>query len=89
MDTHASPHSHVNRVEDTRLITGHGKYAADWNATGQLYAHFVRADRAHAEIVSIDTAQALAQPGVKLVLTGRMRSRWLYQCAACADLPRP
>ncbi len=70
MENHAhSPH-HVNRVEDRRLITGHGKYAADWNAPNQLYAYFVRADRAHAEIVSIDVEAARAHPGVQLVLTG-------------------
>jgi carbon-monoxide dehydrogenase large subunit len=70
VENHAhSPH-HVNRVEDRRLITGHGKYAADWNAPNQLYAYFVRADRAHAEIIAIDVAAARAQPGVHLVLTG-------------------
>ena len=70
MDNHASHHSSVNRVEDLRLITGAGKYAADWNAPGQLHAYFVRADRAHAEILSVDTSAARAHPGVHLVLTG-------------------
>jgi xanthine dehydrogenase molybdopterin-binding subunit B len=70
MDTHATHGHHGNRVEDFRLITGGGKYAADWNAPGQLYGHFVRADRAHAQIVSLDTARALAHPGVKHVFTG-------------------
>ncbi|MEI7680739.1 MAG: xanthine dehydrogenase family protein molybdopterin-binding subunit [Betaproteobacteria bacterium] len=70
METHAPQHPHVNRVEDRRLITGHGKYTADWNRAGQLYAHFVRADRAHAEIIAIDTTAALASAGVKLILTG-------------------
>lgn len=70
METHAPQHPHVNRVEDRRLITGHGKYTADWNRAGQLYAHFVRADRAHAEIIAIDTTAALASPGVKRILTG-------------------
>ena len=57
-------------MEDFRLITGAGKYASDWNVAGQLYGHFVRADRAHAEIVSLDTAAALKHPGVKQVFTG-------------------
>jgi len=70
VDNHASHHSSVNRVEDRRLITGAGKYASDWNTPGQLYAQFVRADRAHAEIVAIDSTRALASPGVKLILTG-------------------
>jgi carbon-monoxide dehydrogenase large subunit len=63
-------HHDGKRVEDFRLITGAGRYASDWNAPGQLYGHFVRADRAHAEIVSVDTKSALASPGVKRVFTG-------------------
>lgn len=70
MDTHVSHHHPGNRVEDFRLITGMGKYAADWNAPGQLYGYFVRADRAHAQIVAVDVAPALAHPGVKHVFTG-------------------
>ncbi len=70
MDTHATHHPTANRVEDMRLITGAGKYAADWNAPGQLYGHFVRSDRAHAAIASLNTAPALEFPGVKRVFTG-------------------
>ena len=70
MDTHASHHGHGERVEDVRLITGAGTYAADWNAAGQLYAYFVRSDRAHAHIVRIDDARARTAPGVKGVFTG-------------------
>ena len=67
-DTHH--HHDGKRVEDQRLVTGAGKYASDWNAPGQLYAHFVRTDRAHAEIVAVDTQNARAFPGVKQVFTG-------------------
>ena len=63
-------HGPVGRVEDARLTTGAGQYAADWNLPGQLYACFLRADRAHAEIVSINTAKAAKYPGVKRILTG-------------------
>ena len=70
MDTHDTHHAHGNRVEDRRLITGTGKYAADWNAPGQLYGYFVRSDRAHAQIVSVNTARALKHPGVTHVFTG-------------------
>ena len=58
------------RREDLRLLTGQGRYTSDWNLPGQLYAHFLRSDRAHAEIVSIDTAQAARSRGVVAVLTG-------------------
>lgn len=58
------------RLEDERMLTGRGRYVADWNLPGQLYGHFLRSDRAHAEIVSIDATAALAAPGVVAVLTG-------------------
>ena len=58
------------RREDLRLITGQGRYTADWNLPGQLYGVFLRSDRAHAEIVSIDVKAALAAPGVAAVFTG-------------------
>ena len=58
------------RLEDDRMLTGRGKYVSDWNLPGQAHAHFVRSDRAHAEIVSVDKAAALAHPGVLAVFTG-------------------
>ena len=58
------------RREDFRLVTGSGRYSADWNLPDQLHAVFLRADRAHADIVSFDASRALAYPGVKAVLTG-------------------
>jgi len=58
------------RREDARLLTGAGRYTADWNLPGQLHAFFLRSDRAHAEIVSIDAKAAGARKGVHLVLTG-------------------
>ncbi len=57
------------RREDERLLTGKGCYSADWNLPRQLHAHFLRADRAHANILAIDAAAARAQAGVRLVLT--------------------
>jgi carbon-monoxide dehydrogenase large subunit len=41
------------RREDDRLLTGQGRYTADWNLPGQLYGHFLRSDRAHARILSV------------------------------------
>src|SRR2546427_12777585 len=58
------------RREDLRLVTGQGKYTSDWNLPGQLYGSFLRSDRAHAEIVSVNTAPALASSGVGAVVTG-------------------
>jgi carbon-monoxide dehydrogenase large subunit len=58
------------RREDRRLVTGQGRYTSDWNLPGQLYGAFLRADRAHADIVSVDARAALAAPGVAAVFTG-------------------
>ena len=58
------------RLEDDRMLTGRGRYVSDWNLPGQVYGHFFRSDRAHAEIVSIDTRDALAYPGVVSIFTG-------------------
>jgi carbon-monoxide dehydrogenase large subunit len=58
------------RREDLRLVTGQGKFTSDWNLPEQLYAYFLRSDRAHAEIVSVDTAQAAKSTGVVAVFTG-------------------
>jgi carbon-monoxide dehydrogenase large subunit len=58
------------RLEDDRMLTGRGKYVSDWNLPGQAYGHFLRSDRAHAEIISLDAAAALASPGVIAVFTG-------------------
>src|SRR5881628_1460883 len=63
------------RREDLRLVTGQGKYTSDWNLPGQLHGSFLRSDRAHAEIVSVDTALALASSGVVAVFTGADTAR--------------
>ncbi len=60
----------VPRREDIRLLTGRGRYAADFSLPGQVHACIVRSPHAHAAIVAIDAAAALAAPGVLAVLTG-------------------
>jgi carbon-monoxide dehydrogenase large subunit len=60
----------VRRKEDRRFITGKGHYTDDLSRPGQCYAYFVRSPHAHARIKTIDTAAALAMPGVVAVLTG-------------------
>ena len=62
--------SFTGRREDHRLITGNGRYTDDLNRPGQLYAAFLRADRASALIRSIDTRAARAAPDVVAVYTG-------------------
>lgn len=60
----------LRRKEDPRLITGRATYVDDLSLHGMLHAAIVRSPEAHARIVSIDTAAALAQPGVRAVYTG-------------------
>src|SRR5436190_8825912 len=58
------------RLEDERMLKGAGRYVSDWNLPGQAYGYFLRTDRPHADIVSIDASAALAMQGVVAVLTG-------------------
>jgi carbon-monoxide dehydrogenase large subunit len=58
------------RLEDERMLKGRGRYVSDWNLPGQASGYFLRSDRPHAKILSIDTAAALAMPGVIAVITG-------------------
>jgi len=60
----------AGRREDDRLLTGKGRYTADWNLPGQAYGAFARSDRAHAQIVSMDFSGAACAPGVLKVFTG-------------------
>lgn len=59
----------VPRREDFRFLTGTGTFCEDVSLTGMLYASMVRSTFAHADIVSIDTEAACAQPGVVAVYT--------------------
>ena len=59
------------RREDFRLVTGQGRYTSDWNFPNQAHAHFLRADRAHAELLDLDLTEALASPGVLAIITGK------------------
>jgi aerobic carbon-monoxide dehydrogenase large subunit len=58
------------RREDLRLVTGRGRYTADYDNAGQAAGYFVRSDRAHAKIVRINADQARAIPGVIAIITG-------------------
>jgi aerobic carbon-monoxide dehydrogenase large subunit len=60
----------VRRREDPRLLKGRGRYYDDLKFADQLHAAIVRSPHAHADIRAIDTAAALATPGVHAVLTG-------------------
>lgn len=59
----------VQRMEDPRLLTGHGRFVDDIHLPGMLYAAFLRSSHAHARIRSIDASAALALAGVHGVFT--------------------
>jgi carbon-monoxide dehydrogenase large subunit len=52
------------------MLTGRGRYVSDWNLPGQLYGHFLRSDRAHAEIIAVQKDDASKHPGVVAIFTG-------------------
>ena len=60
----------VRRKEDARLLTGGGTYTDDIDRPGQAHMVVLRSPHAHARILTIDTAEAAAAPGVLAVLTG-------------------
>ncbi|MFC0388506.1 xanthine dehydrogenase family protein molybdopterin-binding subunit [Muricoccus vinaceus] len=59
----------VTRIEDAPLVRGEGLFAADVNFTRQLHMRVVRAELAHARILSVSTEAARAMPGVVAVWT--------------------
>ena len=61
----------VLRVEDDRLLRGHGRFTDDINENGEraLESVLVRSPFAHARIRSIDVSAARAMPGVVAVYT--------------------
>ncbi|MGP0031272.1 MAG: xanthine dehydrogenase family protein molybdopterin-binding subunit [Acidimicrobiales bacterium] len=57
----------VHRVEDARLLTGRGTFVDDVWLPGMVHACFVRSPFARASVRGVDTAAALAVPGVRSV----------------------
>ncbi|MFC5928695.1 carbon-monoxide dehydrogenase large subunit [Cryobacterium melibiosiphilum] len=60
----------IQRKEDPRFVRGKGHYVDDIVLPGMLHGAILRAPVAHARLVSIDTSEALAHPGVHAVITG-------------------
>src|SRR3954453_15203946 len=57
-------------------VTGRAKFADDYRADGMLFAKLLLSPLPHARVRNIDTAAALAMPGVKAIITAD-------------DLPKP
>jgi xanthine dehydrogenase YagR molybdenum-binding subunit len=61
----------IDRVEGPEKVTGTAKYAYEHTPDGVAYAAIVGAAVAKGSVASIDDSEALALPGVLLVLTAR------------------
>jgi aerobic carbon-monoxide dehydrogenase large subunit len=85
----------VSRVEDARLLTGHGTYVDDIDLPGMLHARFVRSTFARARIRRIDVSEALAVPGVRYVFTAAdlnadVKEQWHTSIGSSGpETPRP
>ncbi len=58
------------RPDGVPKVTGLAQYGADYSLPGMLWSKILRSPHAHANIRSINTAKALALPGVKCVIVG-------------------
>jgi CO/xanthine dehydrogenase Mo-binding subunit/aerobic-type carbon monoxide dehydrogenase small subunit (CoxS/CutS family) len=63
--------ANVRRIDAPGKVSGALKYAGDMTLPGMLHVQVLRSPHAHARIVSIDTAEAEALPGVEAVVTAR------------------
>ncbi len=59
----------VRRVDAFEKVTGTIKYGIDLSAPGMLIGRTKRSPHPHARLLSIDTSQARALPGVEAVVT--------------------
>jgi CO/xanthine dehydrogenase Mo-binding subunit len=75
------------RNEDRWLVTGRGRFSDDFTLPGQVWAAMVRSPHPHARIAAIDTAEAMAMPGVLGVYTGADVQKdgltWISQTYRC------
>lgn len=90
--TVAEPQGHVgraaHRVEDAALLSGRGSFTDDVGVKpGTLHAAILRSPHGHAEIVSIDSTEALKLAGVRAVLTGADVIAWATPFAVGVKQP--
>ena len=59
------------RLDGLEKVTGAARFGADIHITGMLHGKMLTSPHAHARILSIDTRDAEAIPGVKAVITAK------------------
>ena len=74
--------SRVSRLEDDRLLRGHGRYVADIELPRELAAKFVRSYEAHASVAEIELGDAVEAEGVHAVFTGTDFARSEIRCVS-------
>jgi carbon-monoxide dehydrogenase large subunit len=83
----------VERTRSRKLVVGRGRYTDDLRLPRMLHAAFVRSPYAHARIVAIDPARALAMAGVRHVFTGadiaRVCTPWSGEAVHLPTLKSP
>ena len=67
-DTNQDPRS-IRRLEDSRFLTGHGRYVEDIAEPAALHGYVLRSPHAQALIRSLDVSSAASIPGVHLIAT--------------------
>jgi carbon-monoxide dehydrogenase large subunit len=65
----------LKRVEDPRVLAGHGTFVGDMRLPRMLEVAFVRSPHAHARILRVDPEPARQHRGVAAVLTGAEAAR--------------
>jgi len=78
----------VLRKEDSRLVTGHGRFVEDVGDRQCLHLGIVRSPHAHARILGVDREEALRAPGVLAVLAAEDLPE-LWQGSVPPLLPAP
>ena len=56
-------------VDHVAKVTGRARYAEDYRVDGMLFTKLLLSPMPHARVRSIDTAAAMAMPGVRAILT--------------------
>lgn len=79
----------VLRKEDPRLLTGRAQFVDDFKPTNVAFAQFVVSEHAHANIVSIDTRDAMKMPGVLGIWTSHDFADYPDLPGGLPDLERP
>ena len=59
----------VPRLESDAKVTGTAEYIHNLELPGMLHGAIVRSTRPHARLINVDAAEALAEPGVHMVVT--------------------